>query len=127
VQHLNIIVSATLCSTSCRTGSGLKTSARAELGLYTLGSGVSGPWSLFSKIGLGLRLLLNTQKSQARGPSPKPRYNRARAFGLFSKSPSLNFELRPKPDPGLSTCCFHIPTSQIQALLRTRTRSNHEE
>jgi hypothetical protein len=42
-----------------------------------LGSSFFRPWSFFTIIGLGLRLLQNKQKSQAHGPSPK-----LRPFGL---------------------------------------------
>jgi hypothetical protein len=41
---------------------------------------------LLSKIEHRLGLLLNKQKGQACGPSPKPRPNRAQTFGLVSKS-----------------------------------------
>jgi hypothetical protein len=69
-----------------------KMRARVRLGLYTLGSGFLQAWVLICKIGLGL--LLNKPKIQAHGlcPKPKPIIARARAFDLFSKSPSL---LRP--------------------------------
>jgi hypothetical protein len=62
----------------CRLGSGLGFTLQAWA--------FCGPGCLFSKIGLGL--LLNKQKIQACGLCPKPRPPQARAFGLFSKSPS---------------------------------------
>jgi hypothetical protein len=63
-----------------------KLRARVRFGLNTLGSGFFRSWNLYTKI--GLRLLLNKIKSQARGPCPKPKPGRAQDFGLFSKSPT---------------------------------------
>jgi hypothetical protein len=66
-----------------------KMRARVRIGLYTVGSGFCGPGCLLSNIGLGLGLLLNNQKIQARRLCPKPRPARHRTWAR--SGPTIRF------------------------------------
>jgi hypothetical protein len=96
-----------ICSKMREVGPDRACKMRARVGLGS-GSGFTlrawafcGPGCLFSIIGLGLGLLQNKPKIQARRLCPKPRPSQAQAFGLFSKSPSPQCGLGPGPAPAL--------------------------